>query len=125
MNRNYRFMVDVEMPGGERKRAAFEVAAYIADPICKAYDLCDDAVTALIVGGVTAGMAERIDVDRRGFAKEMAERLTDCLLDGIKSRDTRNGYEQNPSLQGTGHLVDRTMQGVVLPPDSESQNKRK
>jgi len=33
--------------------------------------------------------------------------------------------EPNPSLQGTGHLVDRTLQGVVLPPDSDNQSERK
>jgi hypothetical protein len=42
-----------------------------------------------------------------------------------KAQDTAEELSQNPSHQGTTHLVRRTLDGVVLPPDSDNHSERK
>lgn len=97
MNTNYRFHLTVEMPNGyDRKYSAFEVAAFVAQQAkWDRYDLCSDAMTAALADGVTSLGAERIDAEREKLAKDVAERLTEHIMNAIKSRDLRNGYEQN------------------------------
>lgn len=92
----YQFLLYVQLPNSyERKATAFNVDAYVArESKWEPYDLCSDATTALIAGGVTGGIAERIDLEREKLAKEIAEHLTAHILKSIKAQDTHNGYPQ-------------------------------
>lgn len=98
MNSKYQFILYVQLPNSyERKATGFNLDAYVArESKWEPYDLCSDATTALIAGGVTGGMAERIDVEREKLAREIAENLTAHIMKTIKSQDTRNGYPQTP-----------------------------
>jgi O-phosphoseryl-tRNA(Cys) synthetase len=48
--------------------------------------------------------------------------LFEAANDTVERMVVDAALKANPSLQGTGHLVDRTLQGVVLPPDSGKRN---
>lgn len=92
MNDPYIFRLSVEMPNGERVVSAFNVAAHVAREFkWSRYDLCSDAVTATLVGGVDALGAKRIDAEREKLAAEVSRELTRHILDAIKSRDLRDG----------------------------------
>jgi hypothetical protein len=96
MNTNYKFYLQVQMPKGESKASAFEVDAFVArEAKWSPYDLCSDAMTAAIADGVTSLGAERIDAEREKLAAEISRKLMAHIMDAIKSRDLRNGYEQN------------------------------
>lgn len=94
LNTQYRFTLCVECPDGQRHIQDFNVGAFAArqlDP----YDLCSEPLSAMMAGGVMQMGAARIDADRKRLAEQVAAALTDGILTAIKSRDLRNGYEQN------------------------------
>lgn len=92
MNNLYKFILSVEMPNGERVVSAIDVTAYVAREFkWGRYDLCSDADTATLVGGVDALGAKRIDAEREKLAAEVSRELTRRILDAIKSRDLRDG----------------------------------
>lgn len=96
MNTAYKFRLYVEMPNGKQKASAFNVDAYVArDAGWEPYDLCSDAMTAAIADGVTSLGAARIDAEREKLAAEISRLMTAHIMDAIKSRDLRNGYEAN------------------------------
>jgi hypothetical protein len=95
MNTKYKFYFSVLLPDYIKKSVAFELDAYEArearwDP----YDLCSDAMTAAIAGGITPLGARRIDTQREKLAAHIAPLLTDSIMKALKSRDLINGYEQ-------------------------------
>ena len=92
-NTDYKFTLYVETPDGDRKAMAFNVAAYLAEEF-KPYDLCSDAVTAIIAGGVTGYGADRIDAEREKLAADISRNLTRAIMKAIKADDKRNGYDQ-------------------------------
>ena len=91
----YRLILSVECPGGKRHSTAFEVGAHAA-PQFEPYDLCSSPMGAGLAGGVMPQRAARIDVGRETLAQQIAGILTESILEQIKSRDLRNGYEQTP-----------------------------
>lgn len=96
MNTNYKFYLTVQLPKGESKASAFDVCAFVAiEAKWEPYDLCNDAMTAAIADGVTSLGAERIDVEREKLAAEISRKMTARIMNAIKSRDLRNGYQQN------------------------------
>ena len=93
MNTEYRFHLRVAMPTGEHIASAFNVDAYVArEAKWDRYDLCSDALTAAIAGGVTSLGAQRIDAEREKLAAEISRQLTAHIMAALKSRDLRNGY---------------------------------
>lgn len=95
MRNQYRFTLSVECPDGKRHVNAFAVDAHSA-PQLEPYDLCSSPMGAGLAGGVMPQRAARIDVEREALAQQIANILTDNILEQIKSRDLRNGYEQTP-----------------------------
>lgn len=95
MRNQYHFALSVECPDGKRHATAFDVDAHAA-PQFEPYDLCSSPMGAGLAGGVMPQRASRIDVERRELAWQIARILTDNILEQIKSRDLRNGYEQEP-----------------------------
>ncbi len=84
------------MPDHQEVVSAFEVEAFVArESEWNPYDLCSDAVTAMLAGGVTSYGAARIDVEREKLAKEVSRALTLHILKSIQTRDLRNGYKQS------------------------------
>jgi len=99
MNTNYKFHLHVTLPNYDTRASAFEVDAFVArEAKWEPYDLCSDAMTAAIAGGVTSLGAERIDAEREKLAAEISRQLTAHIMAAIKSRDLRNGYEQNAEI---------------------------
>ena len=94
MNSSYRFALQSTCPDGKRHTYAFDVAAFIA-PQFEPYDFCTGAVTAMMAGGVMSMGAARIDTDRKRLAEEIADKITDGILEAIKARDLANGYEKS------------------------------
>lgn len=96
MNTQYKFHLHVQMPNGETRASAFNVDAYTArEAKWEPYDLCSDAMTAAISDGVTDLGAECIDTEREKLAAEISRLLTAHIMNAIKARDLRNGYQQN------------------------------
>lgn len=96
MNSNYKFRLYVETPNHDQKAVFFEVDAFVAmDFKWSPIDVCSDFMTAHMAGGVTSMGAERIDVERKKLAAEISEKLTNHIMDSIKSRDLKNGYTRN------------------------------
>ena len=91
MHNQYQFYVSVETPDRKHFNAQFVVDAHSA-PQFHYYDLCDSSCYAAITGGVVAEGALRINSERRRLAKQIAEKLTDHILESIKASDTINGY---------------------------------
>jgi hypothetical protein len=94
MNTQYRFTICVDCPDGKRHIQAFNVDAFAA-PQLEPYDLCSEPLSAMMAGGVMRIGAARIDADRQRLAEQVSAALTDGILNAIKGRDLRNGYEQN------------------------------
>lgn len=95
MRSQYHFTLIVECPDGKRHATPFDVDAHAATQF-EPYDLCSSSMAAGLAGGVMPQRASRIDVERRELAWQIARILTDNILEQIKSRDLRNGYEQTP-----------------------------
>lgn len=93
MNTQYRFILHVECPDGKRYTHAVNVDAFDA-PQFDRYDLCSEPMSAMMAGGVMSMGAARIDTDRKQLAEQISASLTDGILESIKARDLRNGYEQ-------------------------------
>lgn len=101
MNTNFKFYLTVVTPTGEQRQSAFQVEAFVArEAKWNRYDLCSDAVTACIVGGVTSLGAERIDAEREKLAADVSLQLTEHIMRAIKARDLRNGYAQEAPVIG-------------------------
>ena len=99
MNTNYKFHLHVTLPNYDTRASAFEVDAFVArEAKWEPYDLCSDAMTAAIADGVTSLGAERIDAEREKLAADISRQLTAHIMKAIKSRDLRNGYEQNAEV---------------------------
>jgi hypothetical protein len=95
MSQNYKIHVYFETPDGKRLAAVYQVEAFVAERAdWQRYDVCRDATSALVYGGVTDERAARIDVEREKLAREISDQLTEHILKGLKSRDLRNGYAQ-------------------------------
>lgn len=93
MNTRYRFVLLVTSPDGRTSRSGFAVDAFEA-PQLSSYDLCSEPLSAMMAGGVLSTGAARIDADRKSLAQEIASKLANAILDGIKKGDTKNGYPQ-------------------------------
>lgn len=93
MNRDYRFTLHVDCPDNSHHSAAFVVEAY-ARPQFEPVDVCDRPITAMMVGGVTTSQAHRIDIGREALAEYISKALTRKIMESIKARDLRNGYQQ-------------------------------
>lgn len=96
MHTQYRFTLHLECPDGKLHVTAFNIDANSA-PEFDRFDLCDGALEAMAFDGVVAEGAARINSDRKHLAQEIATKMTFAILDQIKCRDLRNGYEQ-PSI---------------------------
>lgn len=77
----------------------YSVDAFVAqDHGWGPYDLCRDAMTAMIADGVTRLGAARIDADREKLAKDIANGLTNAIMKALKSRDLENGYRKETQV---------------------------
>ncbi len=92
-----RYTLLVEPEFGQATRCCVNVDNSLsAFPYLQPHDLCDDAATAVAVGGVTAMQAKDIDEQRRDLAAHLAKSLTKALMESFKAKDTCNGYPQKP-----------------------------
>lgn len=105
MTPTYRFYLEVTFPDQTRKDVAYEVAQEVAIPF-RPYDLCDDYLTAAMVGGLMPQQAAICDKERKRLAERISSDMALHIMDAIKSKDTVNGYEQNPTGERTAHKTE-------------------
>lgn len=92
MRDDYQFTVRVQGPGLQPITTGFIVSAWLAETAgSRPYDLCGDALTAGLAGGVTSGQALRIDAKREVLAAQISARLTAAIVAAIKAQDRKNG----------------------------------
>jgi hypothetical protein len=100
-NMTYRFRLYVETPDRQEKISCFNVPAFVAEESgWIPQDVCDEPMTAFVMGGATRGMAARIDVEREKLARDISDQLTTHIMNSIKARDLRNGYAQSHPMAG-------------------------
>lgn len=63
-------------------------------------DVCDDALVAFTVGGITRDMLHIVKKKREGYAKYLGEKIAAEILAFMESKDKTNGYrrEQLPQV---------------------------
>ena len=93
MMTGYRFFFEIQFPDHTRKTVALEVSEEVATPFTP-YDLADDALGEFL-GGLNRRAAAMRDGDRKHIADKIAGELSRHIMEAIKSKDLRNGYEQS------------------------------
>ena len=71
------------------------MAIEIDGPLMKNFrpvDVCRDARSAFLFGGISPSEIQIVTERRKGYAKYLAEQLANGIVEMMESKDTENGY---------------------------------